>query len=214
MSTSLAAQQVIEYRPLTKGNGIFLDGEDVVIYSASQEIARVKLLEPVSDLTSLLLSYRVPDMFPDLVFCHTKPENHIVSIDYSYTLQRKREVHGWITLEGDRFRWWARWKEMPRGSGEISLDRTWLHADEIGKMGFEFCIPPALARLPDPLVVRRLVLALESFIYALREGWDIDIPYRHQFNNLFSSQSSLWRGDPPAVTTDWESPLLRSVRPV
>jgi hypothetical protein len=205
-----APSQVITYQPYRGSNGIDLDGQDVVVYADGREVSRQALTSPAQSIELLLCSYEVPDMFPGLVFCHTEPETHVVIIDYSYTLPKNREIHGWITLEGDRYHWWARWRELIRGSGEVPADRPWLHAEELNK-GFEFCLPPALSQLPDPLVVRRIVLALESFIYAIRDGWPIDIPYRYHFDNLFSADASLWRGEPPAVSTAWMSPLLRQV---
>lgn len=205
-----ATSQVITYKPFLDTDGIDLEGNDVVVYANGCEVARKELKDPPSSVELLLCSYEVPDMFPALVFCHTAPETHVVIIDYSYTLPKNREIHGWLTLEGERYRWWARWREMIKSSGEIPADRPWLHADELNK-GFEFYLPPTLSQLPDPLIVRRIVLALESFLYALRDGWPIDIPYRYHFDNLFSADASLWRGEPPAVTTAWTSPLLRQI---
>jgi hypothetical protein len=89
-------------------------------------------------------------------------------------------------------------------------DRPWLHEDEQGK-GFEFHLPPALSEHPDPVVVRRLTLAIESFIYKIRDGWPVDVPYLYHFDNLFSELSPMYAGQGPAVVTDRPSPLLQAI---
>lgn len=203
------ARQIVTYKPFDGRDGLAVEGDLALAYVDGAKVGSARMRTPVA-LETLLSSYAFPSLFPQAVFCHTQPETHQVVVDYQYTLERKREIHGWITFCGTRYRWWGTWRQMPKRSGVIPPDRPWLHADEIGK-GLEFHLPPAISELPDPVIVRRLALALEGFIYALRDGFPVDLPFRYQFDNLFSLASPMWSGEGPAVTTAHESALLNRV---
>jgi hypothetical protein len=203
--------ELCRYQPFDGRDGLRLDGATLSAWRGGKLLATASA-PPGALLEELLRSYRLPELFPDLVFTHTEPATYLVLIDYSYTLTHRREIHGWLTFEGTRFRWIAKWRKLPKGAGSISPDRPWLHAEEVERgEGLEFHLPPPLANHPDPVVVRRLALAIEAFVFALRDGWPIDIPFRYQFDNLFSQRQPIWQGEGPAVTTAWQSPLLRAI---
>lgn len=211
VAMSPMTRPIVSYQPYRGLGGLDVVDGEAIAYVDGLEVERTKLSSPVG-LEELLASYEAPRMFPRLIFCHTKPEYHTVTMDYSYSLPKSREVHGWVTLEGTRHRWVAKWRQLPKGSGAVSEDRPWLHSDEVG-IGFEFHLPPPLANHPDPVIVRRVALAIERFIFALRDGWPVDIPFKYYFDNLFSIDSPMWAGEGPAVVTDRPSPLLKVIDP-
>jgi hypothetical protein len=209
LASDYMTRPIVTYQPFTGRDGVAVEEHQVVAYAEGQEVARAPLSSPAT-AAELLGSYEVVDLLPQAVFCYTKHESHIVTVDFSYALPKSRDIHGWVTLEGVRHRWSARWRELPKGSGVIPPDRPWLHDNEIG-MGFEFHMPPALSEHPDPVIVRRLTLAIESFIYKIRDGWPVDIPFLYHFDNLFSALTPMWGGEAPAVVTVKESPLIRVI---
>jgi hypothetical protein len=60
-------------------------------------------------------------------------------------------------------------------------------------------LPGAWQTHPDPLVPRRLALALEAFLDDLASERELAVPYRRVFNNIFSAKHPAWRINLPRI---------------
>lgn len=192
----------IRYKLFDGKDGLQLRGSALTAWAGGVERGRAEVSE-AADLGLLMRSYEVQDLLPDLIFCHSKPEWHELAINFRYSLRTNREVHGYVVFLGQRLPWVARRGVHPDfmlPDQPCRGQRSWLRPeDEKDGVGLEFAVPSDIIDYPDPVVVRRTALALERFIYNLRDDWPMELPYRSSFTNLFSAREPMWPANLPRL---------------
>ncbi len=202
------ARFAVKYAPTDGENGLSLERGVLSAHYQGAVVSQVKVSDK-SDLQELLDDYAVPTLFPDLLFCYTRPAWYEIAINFTYAVKQRQEVHGELNFEGRRYLWWAKMARYPDFGATYLVppgQRTWLRADEVADSeGLEFFVPPHIARHEDPVVTRRVAMALEQFVYAIRNGYLRDAyiydrkPLQRAFDNFFSIDIPMWQANLPRV---------------
>jgi hypothetical protein len=196
---------VIHYRPLSKGEGLQINGGRLRAMAGGEVHGETTLSETdqARGLDQLLASYRVPELLDELSFCHHPPARQLVlaiSIDFSLP----GIVFGHLRIDdGERQPWQA---ELTRSNAFLERRRvpegarSWAEEDPPGA-GWRIELPGPLALDPDPAVPQRSGLAIEALLYSLRSGREIELPYRRLLRTTFSADDPLWAVRLPLVTS-------------
>lgn len=198
----------VKYAPYDGSDGLRLEKGALTAYYQGAPVGQVEISES-SSLEALMADYSVPSLFPDLLFCYTRPAWYEIAINFSYAIKQRQEVHGELNFEGRHYLWWARMTRYPDFASTHLVppgQRTWLKPEEIAESkGLEFYIPPHIANHEDPVVTRRVAMALEQFVYAIRNGYLRDAyiferkPLQRAFDNFFSIDAPMWEANLPRV---------------
>lgn len=198
----------VKYAPFDGRDGLQLEKGTLTCFYEGSPVGSVDVAES-RKLEELMEDYAIPTLFPDLVFRYTNPAWYEISINFSYANKQRQSVHGELNFEGRHYLWWARMTMNPdfRATHLVPHgQRNWLREDEVkAAKGLEFYIPPVIANHEDPVVTRRVALALEQFVYGIRNGF-LRGPYiydrkpqRRSFDNFFSIDEPMWSANLPRV---------------
>jgi hypothetical protein len=198
----------VKYAPYDGDNGLRLEKGILACYYQGTMVGKVDVAE-TRTLEDLMADYSVASLFPDLLFCYTRPAWYEIAINFSYAIKARQEVHGELNFEGRHYLWWARMNRNPDFAATHLVppgQRTWLKREEVEhSKGLEFFIPPHIAKHEDPVVTRRVAMALEQFVYAIRNGYLRDAyiyerkPLQRAFDNFFSIDAPMWEANLPRV---------------
>lgn len=192
------AREIVIFKSFDGRDGLLERRDDVLAYVGERVVAAAEK-PPETSLEDLAYTYRVLELFPDLVFCYTRPTRTELAIDI--WSRHDRQLDGMMLYNGVMLPWQVRWMrdpifdladELPAGQ------RSWVRKED-GGWGLRFHLPGAVHDQGDPVVMRRTALALEEFVYALRDRYDVDLPYRREFMNLFSLDMPTWRVNLPFI---------------
>lgn len=197
------AREIISYQEFDGANGLALEQGVLTAYADGEVIGRAKV-SGAADLGQLMRTYEIQYLLPDLIFCYDRPAWYEVMIDYTGSIKERREVHGTILFEGRPRTWSAKFRSHPDfGHGDLvpTKQRPWVRPQEVEKsMGLEFYLPQNILDYDDPVVCRRIAIALEEFVYALRDPrFEIKLPRPRAFGNMFSADTPMWAANLPRV---------------
>ena len=186
------------YQPLSEGNGLLLEEQTLSAYREGQLVCDSDI-ETVADLDFLLESYMIPALLPECSFSYTPAQSYVISMNLDFSVPGT--LFGSFELNGQRDLWRA---ECVRHGVFLHAGalppgvRPWADNDEPGT-GWQFVLPPSLRLSPDPVLVRRVTVALEAFVYAIDQSREIDLPYRRAFDNVFSADKPMWSYNLPRI---------------
>lgn len=151
-----------------------------------------------TNLRQLMLDYQVISLLPDVEFCHTAPEEFAVSIVLD-PFHLPGEITGKVDINGEQHLWVAQPNLHPDFRLADSVPDAFRPYIKPDGRGFEYFLPAAIQTHPDPLVPRRLAVALDGFLCALANDRNITNPFRAAFTNVFSAARPAWRINLPRV---------------
>jgi hypothetical protein len=187
---------VIAHREFDGTDGLCLENGRIILYAQGHEIAHARAPEG-AELRDLLLTYRVPAIFPHECFCLTKPQYFDVSVTIA-PLGLADDITGLVELNGVEHLWVAQYRRHPdfRRFEEVPEgQRPWADPEK----GWEFILPASIQSHPDVLVPKRLALLLEGFLCSMIGEHVLKVPYVTSFDNVFSADSPAWRVNLPRL---------------
>lgn len=192
----------VVYQPFDGSDGLQSQENQLLAWSEGEEVARGGLSRD-EDMQSLLWSFRAADLLPEINFSLT-PREVVSDLELDLTKIYEGTLIGsgdFVDgdLEGMSFRWRAQYVQediftfsSPPGT------RPWEQEEERG-FGWQIFLPTRMYEEHDFVLLQRVGLGIESFLYALASRRDIAVPYRCRIRNSFSATNPAWRVGPPQI---------------
>lgn len=166
---------------LDAGEGLAVIDGNLVAYAGGAEVGRSRdwaELEMPDDQT-------LAERFPDLTFSHGAPLVRTYAIDLLDPMMVARRAEGVITCEGRRYPWVAEMVADP-----VFMTRTVPASLSAGLphqavRGWACRVPGQLTG-DDPVLTRRIYLALTALLVDLASGRPVTLPTTRVISNVFS----------------------------
>jgi len=195
----------VPYRPAEapERSGLELSAGELRAWRDGELVAQAQVGEDL-ELAQLLDGYRAVSLLPGCEFSLDGSRREL-DVTISLLYNEMRRVTG--AVESGGMRGW--WEAMRLGDNAFLLQerlprnaRPWARDEERG-YGWEIGLPGFLYET-DRVLRQRAGLAIEAFLYALKSGREISVPYRRRITNVFSASEPTW---------DEPLPLVREVVP-
>jgi hypothetical protein len=190
---------IVSYKAYDGSNGLQVKDDTLYAWVDGKKVGEVAL-DKSEDLETLLLTYKVPALLPDLQFSLSGKEEEI-DIELEINFQLGKSLFGTASFQ-DAVGFW----EAERVGSETLArghvpdgERPWVEEEENG-FGWEITLPRLLMENPDPVIRKRAALSIEAMIYFIAAGRRIPLPYGRRISNVFSAKEPMWPDNIPLVS--------------
>lgn len=198
LMSSKGEKTVVPYRAAADGeNGLRLVDGRLEAWADGKLVASAPAEGPLAEL---MATYRVQEVLPEVGFAYGEPRTLDVELTVDFSLGSV--AFGAITVNGERELW-----EAERTGSHLFVERglvpegarPWADAEPMPGRGWKITLPPFAQLDPDPVLRRRIALAIEAFLYALAERKEIQVPYKRRISTVFSAEDPMWAANVPVV---------------
>jgi len=194
--------ELIAYQPFDGSNGLQLQARTLSAYKEGEEVGRV-VVEDQQNLDSLLAFYTIPNLLPDFDFAY-EGKRRLRQLELDADFPSEHTLGGHLKTQDEAGYWAAEYI----GNNVFLLDeqlppdvRPWVDSEKIG-YGWQIQLPGFLAVELDSVLRRRAALAIEEFLYGLKNKTIETIPWRKKIDNVFSATQPMWSQPLPVVYGD------------
>lgn len=189
---------LVPYKAYDGNEGLQVKDNTLFAWVDSKRVAEAPLKDN-EDLETLLLTYRVPTLLPELEFSLSGKEEEI-DLELEINFQLGKSLFGTASFQDDVGFWEAERvgsETLARGNVPKG-QRPWAKEEDKG-FGWEITLPKLLSDNPDPVIRKRAALAIEAMIYFIAAGRRIPLPYGRRISNVFSAENPMWPDNIPLL---------------